>query len=170
MKTTIISLLCLVCSLNSFSQEIEVPKDYELKVAADYEKYESELLQCIAWLKATPIGEEDKKQLKAIKFVMDWVEGSPDVSVVIDMNLLNFLDSSPHMLFYFIAGWTEKSVMTEKHGDVSANAMAGIEMVISVYKNNRDVLEKDKTIEKLIKMQDKGKLQAHVDKKMAAHL
>lgn len=170
MKTTIIILISALFSFGSLAQTIEIPKDYKLKEAADYEKYESEVLQCITWLKGNSLDKNKSKQKRAMKFVMDWVDGSPDVMVMIDGNLLNFLDSSPHLLFYFIAGWTENSVMTENHKDVSANALAGMEMVLQVYKNNKGLTGKDKAVEKWLKLQAKGKLKEQVDKKMAAYL
>jgi len=170
MKTLITTLAVSLLTFCVYSQNYEVPENYKLKVAADYDTYESELLQSIAWLKVTPLDKDEKKREKATKFVMDWVNGSPDVMVLIDINLISFIDTSPHLLFYFIAGWTEKSVMTEKHDDNLTNAMAGIETAIQFYKNNIGLTGKDKNLEKLIKLQDKDKLEAHVKKKLGSNL
>lgn len=62
LQRIIYAMTALLISLNLQAQSYEVPKDYVLKVAEDYKRYESDIIQAANWLKATPLDEQEEKR------------------------------------------------------------------------------------------------------------
>jgi hypothetical protein len=62
-------------------------------------------------------------------------------------------------------GWTKYAIETKDKSEVASN-IKGIEAAIDFYNRNKDLLQKDKAIEKYIKMKDSGKLEGYITKKL----
>lgn len=164
MKTIILTFILTIISFGLFSQEFEVPKNYNLKKDADYAKYENDIIKCVDWLINTPINQQKTKRKEANAFLIKWLEGSPNVTIEIKPNIVNFLESSPDLLIIFMGGWAKNSLETRNFTDNVAGSLAGIEAVIEFYTKNKEFLKKEKNIEKYIKMKEKGSLKAYVEK------
>ncbi|MDR1729212.1 MAG: hypothetical protein LBR52_00925 [Prevotellaceae bacterium] len=180
MIKAIISTLLFVISCNVLSaQTFEVPKDYQLITKEDYAPYEQDIVKCVDWLIATPIDKEQEKRQEASAFFIKWVSGSPTVHVLIDGNIVSFMDEkTPEFLLVFMGGWVKNTIETGNYKNTVAKAeedadgviagnMAGIEAVISFYNNNKKLLSKNKSIENYIKLQKKGKLKSYIEENIA---
>jgi len=164
MTKILFAIIGLIGLNYSFSQEFEVPEDYEFNSEADYETYEDDALDCANWMIDTPMNEDAKKRTKANKFLLKYVEGSPKITIVLNPKILNFMESSPQLLMIYLAGWVKYSFETENFDEVVENSFAAINTTINVYERDRSFLPKDKHIEKYIKMRTKGTLRAYVEK------
>ncbi|MBL0357721.1 MAG: hypothetical protein IPP72_12930 [Chitinophagaceae bacterium] len=76
-------------------QDFNVPKDYTPKVAADYIKYEKDMIAAATWLKATALNEQEEKHKEVAAFVMSWIGGSPTVKVEINETIMDFEKRTP---------------------------------------------------------------------------
>jgi hypothetical protein len=164
MKRVIGILMLTILAINVFSQEFEVPKNYVFSNKEDYTKYEADILKSIHWLTNTPIQTQPEKRKEVNAFVMVWLTGSPNVSVEIKTEIVNFMDPNPELLMIFICGWTKYSIETKDYKNKIIGNQKGIEAVIDFYTKNRENLKKDKNVEKYIKMKDKGTLEEYITK------
>ncbi|MFM7023295.1 MAG: hypothetical protein ACKOXB_09970 [Flavobacteriales bacterium] len=161
-------LALLLCSFGLSAQEFEVPKKYKFKKKEDYIRHEKDILSCIAWMESTPFDLDDKKRKKAVQFFLDWLNGNPKIKKFEPSSEIQlvFIDKNPELLVIFYAGWA-KFVLEhpEQADDKLQTNMAGMLSIIKVYKMSKDNgLKKDKAMETVIKMWEKGELQAWVDK------
>lgn len=163
MKTLAITLILSFVTLGLFSQEFEVPKNYKLKKAADFDKYEKDFIKTVDWLMETPINKFGTKRKQAGAFVLAWVSGSPKVSIEIRQEIVTFMDS-PDLLIIFMGAWAKNSLETGVFDDKYQGSLAGINAVIDFYTKNLEFMKKDKNIEKYIKMKNKGTLEAYIKK------
>jgi hypothetical protein len=163
LKTTLAVLtLCVMCTV-AFSQEFEVPANFQPKNESDYAKYESDVLKCIQWLKETPANEQTEKQKEANAFLLKWMTGSSTVHIEVKQEIVTFMDT-PELLMIFMGGWTNYTLET-KDADNKVNcSLAGVEAVIEYYTKNRALLSKSKGVEKYIKMKEKGTLKEYIQK------
>ena len=162
MKKVILILIMGLFSIGLQSQNFEVPKDYKLKKAEDYASYENTVIDCVNWLETVPLNEQVNKRKDANTFLLEWVSGSPNTHVEINQAIVTFSTTSPGMLMVFIGGWVKYALEEKGNDDKVAGGLAGLESVIEVYKSNKNIIGKDKNIEKYIKMQSKGKLLDYV--------
>ena len=166
MKKVIGILMFTVIATCVFAQEFEVPDDYVFSTTEDYAKYETDILKGIDWLTKTPIKDQPVKRKEINSFVIMWLTGCPNVSVEVNTEIVNFFETNPELLMIFMCGWTKYSLETKVNNNNIKGNLKGIETVIEFYNKNRENLEKDKNVEKYIKMKEKGTLEEFITEKV----
>ena len=159
MKNLIVTAILIVLSAPVFAQ---IPENWKLEKAEDYAMYEDDVINCIDWLADTPLNEQAAKRKEINAFLLQWITGSPYVHIEIRTEIVTFMESSPDLLILYLAGWTRYALTTKNHEDKLGGVMAGLEAVIDFYSENP--MEKNKHVEKYIKMKKKGKLKEFVMK------
>lgn len=166
MKSITILLLLFACTLFSglHAQSITVP-NYKFDKDEDFKKYEPQILECINWLNSQPMTVEPEKRKAAEKFILEWIIGTPDVSVELNTNTVNFSSSSANLIVYYFAG-AAKYILDggEKDNKVKITA-AGLRNVIAIHTANK--FKKDKSIEVLIKQEKNGNLDAWIKEQLS---
>ena len=166
MKKLLLITLFTVLAAGLNAQSCHVPKNYVLKKAKDYKKYEKDVVSCFDWFMSTPRNTQKTKQKKVKVFLMEWISGSPKVSVEIHPDIVNFIKKNPDLLIVFMAGWTKYSIQNKDYDNKVAGNMAGVESVIEYYQKNIKYLKKDRHVEKYIKMKKEGKLKSFIEGKV----
>ena len=164
MKGIKLTLIALALTFGLFSQDFKVPKNYKLEKAEDYALYEQDIINCINWLLKIPLNEETTKRKEANAFLLKWLTGSPNVHIEIKQEIVTFVGSSPDLLMIFMGGWAKYSLVSKEFNDKIGGSLAGIEAVIEFYTKNKELLPKDKNVEKYIKMQSEGTLKEYIEK------
>jgi hypothetical protein len=164
MKHLFFYFLLAVSAPNLAAQDFHVPRHIELEEDEDYADYEEDIVECVNWLINTPFKKSDKKRSEAMAFLVQWVEGAPNVMVSLNSDILTFVNTESEALIVFMGAWAVYSIENDAKDDVLNNTMAALDGVMKYYENNSGVLIKDKNIEKYIKLRNEKKLQAHVEK------
>jgi hypothetical protein len=160
----LVSLL-LTVSTNLYAQDYEVPKDYTLKVAEDYVKYEKDVIAASKWLKSVPLNEQKDKRKEVSAFVIKWVSGSPTVNVELNKNIIDFDKKNTGMMVLFMAGCAQYVLENNYSKNMNAKHKAALKGIIEVYKTGNGIT-KDKKMEKLIKADDAGELDDWISKNL----
>lgn len=163
MKTIILSLILISIPFVLSSQDFEVPKNYKLDNAEDYAPLEQDVVKCFNWLMETPINEQTPKRKDANAFLLKWLSGSPYVHLEIRQEIVTFMGTSPDLLMIFMGGWAKYSLESKDFNNKVAGSLAGIESVIAFYSRNKDLMPKDKNVEKYMRMKDKGELRDYIE-------
>jgi hypothetical protein len=159
MKLTalLLAVFLLFAGTNLYSQNFEVPTNYQLKAAADYTQYEKDVIAAAKWLKDTPLNEQSDKRREVAAFVISWISGSPTVNVEINPIIMDFNKKNEGMLLMYMA-FSARYVLENNYSkDMRAKHKAALKDMISVYKLNQGI-KKDKKMEKLIKSDEGGTL------------
>lgn len=164
MKTITLSLILITISFGLYSQDFVVPKNYNLDKSEDYVHYEQDVIKCFNWLMKTPINEQLSKRKEANAFLLKWLSGSPNVNIEIKQEIVTFMGTSPDLLMIFMGGWAKYSLESKEYDNKIAGNLAGIEAVIEFYTKNKNLIPKDKNVEKYVKMKEKGKLKEYIEK------
>ena len=164
MKTITLSLVLVAISFSLYAQDFEVPENFNPEKAEDYAPYEQEVIKCFDWLMSTPLNENPAKRTEVNGFLLKWLTGSPTVHLEIKQEIVTFMGTSPDLLMIFLGGWAKFSLESKEFDDNIAGSLAGIESVIAFYVKNKDLLPKDKHIEKYIKLKNKGTLKNYIEK------
>ncbi len=140
-------------------------KDYILKEAEDYPKYEEDIVKFVNWMQNTPVGTEPEQRQAVTAFVLQWITGTPAFSVEITEGIVSYADCGD-CLMMFLGGWSRYMIQTRDFDNKFKGNLAGTETVIAFYKANKKALGKNKEIEKLIKLQEKGTLEEFIKENM----
>lgn len=178
MKTIvpIVSFLFMGC-VGLSAQTFEVPENYHLNVKTDYEFYEPVVVKCVDWLIATPIDQEQDKRKAAYKFLLQWCIGSPTVHINVNTDIIFDIrdERVPNYLLIFMGGWAKDAIESdarhttiasskESKDEMLAGNVAGLEAVLAFYETNKGLVPANENIEKLLKLQQKGRLEKYVKK------
>ncbi|WP_298904935.1 hypothetical protein [uncultured Psychroserpens sp.] len=159
-------LLCSI-SLTVKAQDFEIPKDVTLNTAEDYKKYNQDVINGINWLENTPINEKKTKRQNASAFLMLWMTGSPTVSIEVSSYVIPLIESNPDLLMTFLGGWTKYAIENPDDSSAFNGNLAGLKSLIEVYKKNKETgIEKERAIEKLIKLKSDEDLEKWLKKKL----
>lgn len=159
--TFLLFIVCVTIAQQSFAQQLltELPETKEQFIAS-----EKQLLATIDWLENTPFDQEEKKRLQQKALLVAWLTNSPTVTLEINANVLTFTKKNPDLMIIFMGGWTRYALQNEYSKDNIKGSLAGIKSTIKVYKALS--LKKDKEMQKLIELEDKGELENWVKKEM----
>ena len=155
--TLLLSGFLLFSATQTYSQSVEIPKSYTLKTKEDYVPYEKTVIEIAKWLVKIPLDEQLAKRVEASKFIMDWVNGSPTVNVELNEAIMDFNKKNDGMLIIYMASSAKYVLENNYSKDMRAKHRAALRDMIAVYKNSTGI-KKDKKMEKLIKMEEAGKL------------
>lgn len=160
---TLLLLLLLVAGANVFAQNQELldglPSTKEEFIAS-----EKKVLATIDWLENTPIDQEPEKRKLQNAHLVGWITNSPTVTLEINADVLPFTKKNAELLIIFLGGWARYSLQNNYSSDRVMGTIAGIRSAIKVYKTG--LLKKDKEMQKLVDMDEKGELETWVTTKL----
>lgn len=143
------------------AQSFELPENWADQ-EKDYAEYEGYVLEGIDWILTTPLDQEPEHRKRVNTFLMEWMTNTPDLTLVLELDILRFIQDSDELLMIFMGGYTRYALNAgEDHTLIDANT-AGIETVIEFYNLNREELGQIDRIEKYIKLQREGNLRDHI--------
>lgn len=147
------------------AQDFTVPADYKLEVAADYARYEKDIIAAANWLRAVPLNEQETKRREVSAFVLLWINGSPTVNVEINPTVMDFEKKNAGMLMVYMSACARYVLENNYSKDMRAKHRAAIRDLITVYKAGKSI-SKDKKMEKLIKAEEAGDLDAWLEENL----
>ncbi|GLB53025.1 hypothetical protein NBRC110019_20650 [Neptunitalea chrysea] len=166
MKKLLTTLFLALLSMGSYAQEFDFPKSMVMETEGDFTSFESKVLEAIAWRANTPVNTQVEKRKKVNAFLLQWMSGTPTVSILVNSKVgAPFMDDPEYLMSYMV-GWTEYSITHNHSKDDKACAKAAVLHVIDFYEKNKDFLNKRGSIEKLIKLKKKDKLDEHIAKSL----
>ena len=154
---SIITLVGLLLAQVSFAQNFEVPKDFTPNTK-DFPKYAKDVVNCENWLENTPVNEQADKRKEACGFMVAWISGSPDVSMEISPNIVTFTEADPQLLMCFMGGWAKYAIEHPKDTSKLSGNAAGLRSAIKLYKKNPKSIKRADSMDQLVALEDKGKL------------
>ncbi len=162
-KTLALAVLLFGITQLAAAQSFQVPQNYLLVNKTDYAKYEKDVIACVDWLETTPVNQQTEKRKEANRFLLRWVSGSPNVDIALSQKIPGF-SKNPDLMMIFLGAWTKFDIEhPDQPKDEVAGNIASIKSVIKVYRANLGKgIRKDRDVQKMIKLEKKGKLEEWV--------
>jgi len=162
-KLTILGILLLSYGL-TIAQTYSPPKDYELKKNEDYAKYEPDVIEAFDFLmEARPLKNVSKRKA-AMRFIIEWATGSPNVTITLFEGLNPSMDGE--YLCILFGGWIKTALTADDEITTYDGYLGGINAVLDYYAKNKEILGTSKSIEKFVKLKKKGKLESFIKSKI----
>lgn len=133
--------------------KFEVPQKVELNTEADYAKYEKSIIDAAKWLEATDLNKEAEKRQQVNGFVLQWLSGSPNVTVDINEQLGALFENNAQLLGIYLASYTRNFLEQKSAATKFSAVKAGLLSMINVYKKGIDI-SKNKEMDQLLKLND----------------
>jgi hypothetical protein len=139
----------------------DVPVDYKLDKAKDYDQLEDEVILASKWLEETDLDKETEKRKEVNTFVLSWVQGSPKVSIVIHPKLIEMVKKNEQLLIIYMGSFTRyKLENKDDTSDFNATKSA-VQSLIAIYKKGIEI-KKNKDMLELLKYNEEGRLNEYL--------
>jgi len=155
-----ISMVFILSQL-SYAQDFEVPENYKFQKPEDYKTYEPQIIKAIDFLENTSLSADDAKVMDVNKFLMTWLQGSPNVKIILRAYIMDYCNKNQQFLITYMGGWTKYTLENNDDTDELKGSLAGMKSIIKVYKAGKGIKEDD-NVSKLIKMEEDGKLESWI--------
>ena len=165
-KVSVIAFLFVLFFSLANAQDFNNVDKIELKEAADYQKNETVALECASYLLSRPVDKtnSDIKHLKALQFLIRWMDGTPDYSFAIDTSIDKASDSNPPVLAKFLAAMIkyvlENKIEKDNKPEIKYNSFL---IFLDYCSNTNNQVTQTKEIKKLLKARDEGTLREYLD-------
>ena len=154
----------LLLSFIAATQDFEVPANVPA-TKEEFVKSEPDFINAAKWLESTPIGTQMDKRKKMNAWVLQWIIGSPTVSIDVRASIIKPFEKNSELSLLYMAGYARYCLENNYSKDVLKANTAGIKSAINCYNLGGDV-KKDKALNKLIDTDKEGKLEDWVREAM----
>jgi hypothetical protein len=158
---SVLSLLFLAPYKANTQVVFDVPVDYKLDKPKDYDQYEDEVILASKWLEETDLDKETEKRKEVNGFVLNWVQGSPKVSVMLSEKLMEIIKKNEQLLIIYMGSFTRyKLERKDDTSDFNATKYA-VQSLIAIYKKGIE-MKKNKDMAELLKYDEEGRLNEYL--------
>lgn len=166
MKRLVFLFLITLAAIYVSAQDVDVPHNYVFQSDNDYAKYEPDVVKCIDWLLITPSNIQPDKHVAVNEFLIKWLSGTPDITISVRSDVVNFIDKNNVLLLVFMSGWAKYAIENKSNQNEVTGNLKGVEAVINFYAKNREQLRKDKNVEKYAQMKEEGSLEKYITEQL----
>jgi hypothetical protein len=164
MSKFISSILFLIAIVNhSWSQDLLGFENTSHNDRSDFHNAEPKALEAAKFLLNTPINEPTSNRENAMKYMIMWMEGTPDYTFYIDNNIGSFTRSNNTLLVVYMACLTKNSL---ENPNLANNRdelkYMSVDMYMDYCLNPSNNVKSYKQLERLVKVRDKGKLKDYI--------
>ena len=137
--------------------DFEVPKNVVLESPADYAIYETEVIAAANWIEETDLDREPQKRKMVNGFLMQWIAGSPDITINLVSPITDLAENNPDLLILYMSGYTRYYLQNKATATPAGGTEAGLRSMLKVYR--KDIaINRNKDMEKLSKAEKGGKI------------
>lgn len=140
----------------AIAQTYQAPTGYTLKAAEDYSRYDAQVIEAVNWLEATPPTKETEQRQPTNQFLMQWMSGTPAVSVQLQEYVMEVTNKDANLLMLFMSGWSRYQLQHPETKDAVLLNTEAIKTVLKGYQAGG--YKRNKKVESLIALNDKGTL------------
>jgi len=128
-----------------------LPENIQLHTKEDYARYENTVKESAIWLEKADLDKEREKRTEVNNFIVKWTTGSPQVSILINPELVKLTERNPDLLIIYMANFSKCILENKAEPNTLKASKEGIISIMNVYKRGLSV-KKNKVMENLIKL------------------
>jgi len=106
----------------SFGQNFSELANTEFKSTESFKAAESQVLSCASYLFSTPADQAELNRLNAIKYIINWMQGTPDYKFDIGEKAMKLTNGETDLLGLYMAAMS-KAVIENKGGKLNSDEM-----------------------------------------------
>lgn len=157
MRKIIVAFLCLF-TLNLYGQELPNLKNVKLNKKASYKNAEPTIVKLVDYLFKTPIDKKNKARNNAGRFLLDWMNGTPDYVFYLEEKETSFFNTDPDLLLMYMAALTKFSLQQPMAKEKQAQALGAINLILPYLYQQSDKKTWTKELWQLYDASKNGKL------------
>lgn len=162
---TFLCLAFLLVSVELLSQNGRpvLPKEYNRSTAEDFRKDQDLVEKCLVWLCKTPINEDVAYRSEVNYFVMEWLAGSPQITVDVKTKYAPFVNDYPELMFSMIHGMALYALRHKAPYEEEKIHFKGLEVVCDMIETS-EKLSQERELRRFLKAKKRDRLKDYIEK------
>ena len=152
MKKILFFIALILTATSGIAQNFEELATYEFNSVENYKTAEPQVLEVANYLFETPANKAQIKRLNAIKYIINWMQGTPDYTFEISKEATDLTKGNSDLLGLFMAAMTK--VVLDNSGESLSNEEIYIraeELLVSYCADVKNHMKPSRKIKKIIK-------------------
>lgn len=159
-------LFIILCTTVSFAQTTTDFDAVKLKRDSDYKEANKYALEASNYVLSVPMDNNSLPRLKAIQFIMKWMEGTPDYTFSLDATIMEkVVKGNDDLLGVYMACMTKYCLENEANSkDDDVVKLNSIKLILAYCENPANNVKMPKQLKKLSEANKKGELESELNK------
>jgi len=158
----LIFLFCCFQAASSFGQELPNLKNVKLTKRASYKHAESTVIKVVDYLFQTSLLKKNKSRNEAGKFLVDWMNGTPDYVFYLEERETSFFNTNADFLLMYMAALTKFSLAHPTEKELRQQAVGAMKLVLPYLYQQSDKKTWPKELWQLYDASENGKLKEYL--------
>lgn len=158
----LIFLFCCFQATSSFGQELPNLKNIKLAKRASYKHAESTIIKVVDYLFQTSLQKKNKSRNEAGKFLVDWMNGTPDYVFYLEERETSFFNANADFLLMYMAALTKFSLAHPAEKEKQKQALGAMQLVLPYLHQQSDKKAWPKELWQLYDASENGKLKEYL--------
>lgn len=152
-------IILALAALNSKGQELPNLKEVKLSKRADFKNAESTVVKVTEYLFHTPIDNKNKARSEAGKFLLDWMNGTPDHVFYLEEKETSYFNTNSDLLLMYMAALAKFSLAQPSVKGKRQQALGAMDLVLPYLYQHSDKNQWNKELWQLYDASKNAKLQ-----------
>lgn len=157
-KTIFVFFLLLSVARLSYGQELPNLRGIKLNKRISYKNAEPTVLKVVDYLFQTPSDKKNKSRNDAGRFLVDWMNGTPDYVFYLEEKETSFFNTDPDLLLMYMAALTKFSLVHPTEKEKQKQALGAMNLVLPYLYQQSDKKTWTKELWQLYDASKNGKL------------
>ena len=152
MKKLFLFTVVYLLAINIQAQNFEELADYKFDSEESYETAEPQVLKAANYLFESPANVTQIKRLNAVRYIINWMQGTPDYTFEISKNATDLTKGNSDLLGLYMAAMT-KVVLDDSDKSLNTDEIykRSEELLVTYCENPENHIKPSRKIKKLIK-------------------
>lgn len=161
MRNTVFTffLLLFINAGSSYGQELPNLKNVKLNKKASYKQAEPTVTKVVDYLFKTPADRKNKARNEAGRFLVDWMNGTPDYVFYLEEKETHFFNTDADLLLMYMAALTKFSLAHTAVKEKQEQALGAMNLVLPYLYQHSDKKTWTKELWQLYDTSKNGKLE-----------
>jgi hypothetical protein len=160
MKNFFLTILTSCLFFTAFSQSLPAIDDVKLIAKEDFKAADTLALKTANYILSTPSDPNNISRLKGSKFLLDWMQGTPDFTFSLDNNVLKYFDNDIDLMGVYMASLTSAALENRTIKDSKVITLNGVKKFIAYIDNGSSKVSMTGQLKKLSQSNQKGELES----------
>ncbi|WP_343531339.1 hypothetical protein [Pedobacter sp.] len=164
MRKTFLFIFLFSCfqATSSFGQELPNLKNIKLNKRASYKHAESTIGKVVDYLFQTPLQKKNKSRNEAGRFLVDWMNGTPDYAFYLEEKETSFFNTNSDFLLMYMAALTKFSLAHPTEKEQRQQALGAMQLVLPYLYEQSDKKNWSKELWQLYDASKNGQLKEYL--------
>jgi len=158
MKKALFTLIAILGAFSAFAQSMPNVDTVKLATDADYRAAEPVALRVSAYILSTPTDDKSIPRLHGTKFLLEWMNGTPDYTFDLDKNVIKYFEKDIDLMGVYTASLATVAIENKTVKNSKSITSLAVKKFVAYISNDSNKVDLNSKLKKMIEANQNGEL------------